>query len=276
VALLWTDSHCHLQEPLQDAGGLDGALRRALQAGVERAVCIGTDLESSRAAVELARRVDERRESGEELPLVRATVGLHPHDASDGLGPVAELLATEAGMPAGRRVVVGVGECGLDYYYEHSPREVQRDVFAAQVRLAARLSLALVVHTRDAWDDTIAILATEGLPDPTVIHCFTGGPSEAQRCLDLGAYLSFSGIVTFKNATELRQAALLCPLERLLVETDSPFLTPVPFRGKPNEPALVTVVGEAIAALRHEHVDALAAATHANAAHVYGLAPVAS
>ncbi len=267
---------------MQDPAALDAALRRALEAGVERVVCIGTGLETSLAAIALAEQVEQRRAAGEPLPLVRATVGLHPHDASDGLAPVAELLAAEmagrldvgVGDAAGG-LVVGVGECGLDYYYEHSPRAVQREVFADQVRFAATHGLALVVHTRDAWDDTLAILSAHGVPDPTIIHCFTGGPAEAARCLELGAFLSFSGIVTFKNAGEVREAARLCPLDRMLVETDSPFLAPVPFRGKPNEPALVTVVGEALAVLRNESVADLASATHSNAAQVYGLATVA-
>jgi TatD DNase family protein len=285
----WIDSHCHIQEPLQDRTGLDGLLGRAGQACVERVICIGTDLESSRAAVGLAQRVSGTRSGGLAgdgrggavggLPLVYATVGLHPHDAVDGLEGVAALLEELAGGAAGARTghrpgsLVGIGECGLDFYYEHSPREVQREVFAGQVRLANRLGLALVVHTRDAWDDTIAILRAEGPPASTIIHCFTGGPAEARRCLDLGAHLSFSGIVTFKNAAAVREAAQLCPADRLLVETDSPFLAPVPYRGKPNEPALVTVVGEAVAALRGVRPGELGVTTSANAERVFGLAP---
>jgi TatD DNase family protein len=146
--------------------------------------------------------------------------------------------------------VVAVGECGLDYHYDHSPRPVQRSVFASQVALAQQLGLALVIHTRESWDDTFAILRSEGVPDRTVFHCFTGGPTEARKALDLGAALSFSGIVTFPSAADVRDAARLCPLERLLVETDSPYLAPVPFRGKPNSPALVPVVGAAVAATR--------------------------
>ena len=130
---------------------------------------------------------------------VWATVGLHPHDAIDGVDTIAQLLTNPA------PVVVGVGECGLDYHYDHSPRPVQREAFAAQVRLARQLDLALVVHSRNAWEDTFAILATEGVPDRWVLHCFTGGPAEARRGLDLGGYLSFSGIVTFKSADDVRR-----------------------------------------------------------------------
>src|SRR5207247_8750451 len=130
------------------------------------------------------------------------------------------------------------------------PRDVQRRVFAEQVRLAHEHRLALVVHSRSAWDDTFVVLTAEGVPDRTVFHCFTGGPAEARRALDLGAWLSFSGIVTFKNADDVREAAALCPLERLLVETDAPFLAPVPHRGRPNEPAYVALVGAAVTGIK--------------------------
>jgi TatD DNase family protein len=188
-----------------------------------------------------------------------ATIGLHPHDAVDGVDSLDELLLREVGSAAGSDgrggaggspVVVGIGECGLDYHYDHSPRADQREAFARQIGLAHRHGLALVVHTREAWDDTLDILAAEGVPDRTVIHCFTGGPTEARRCLDLGAFLSFSGVVTFKNADPVREAAALCPLDRLLVETDTPFLTPVPHRGTLNEPSRVPLVGAAIAQLK--------------------------
>jgi TatD DNase family protein len=166
---------------------------------------------------------------------------------------------------------VAVGECGLDYHYDHSPRDVQREVFAAQIALAHEHDLALVIHTREAWEDTFAVLESVGVPDRTIFHCFTGGPDEARRCLDVGAYLSFSGIVTYPSAPELREAAVLCPLDRLLVETDSPYLAPVPHRGKKNRPALVAVVGEAVAAAKGAAPADIAAATWANAAAAYRL-----
>jgi TatD DNase family protein len=212
------------------------AIAPARAAGVTRLINVGTDEASSAAAVSLASREDG----------VWATVGLHPHDAVQGLSGVFALLESVGGSPS----VVAVGECGLDYHYDHSPRQEQRSVFASQVALAQQLGLALVIHTRESWDDTFSILGSEGVPERTVFHCFTGGPSEARKALDLGAALSFSGIVTFPSAGDVRDAARLCPLERLLVETDSPFLAPVPFRGKPNSPALVPVVGAAIAAAR--------------------------
>ena len=156
-----------------------------------------------------------------------------------------------------------MGECGFDYHYEHSPRGAQRLAFAAQVDLARRRGLTLVVHSRDAWDDTLDVLCAEGPPERTVLHCFTGGPAEARRCLDAGAYLSFSGIVTFKAADDVRAAAALCPLDRLLVETDAPFLAPVPHRGRENRPAWVAVVGAAVAEVKGMAPDALARASAA-------------
>jgi len=145
---------------------------------------------------------------------------------------------------------VAVGECGLDYHYDHSPRPIQRDMFAAQMALARRLDLTLVVHTRDAWDDTLDLLRAADRPEKIVLHCFTGGPDEARHCLDLGAFLSFSGIVTFKTADDIRDAAAVCPLDRLLVETDAPFLAPVPHRGQDNRPAFVPIVGAAVAEVK--------------------------
>ncbi|MGB9112616.1 MAG: TatD family hydrolase, partial [Acidimicrobiales bacterium] len=236
---------------------------------VGRIVCVGTDEVASREAVELARA---RAESGAE-PLTWATVGLHPHEASHGLEPVKRVLEQSVSHDRRPGSVVAVGECGLDYFYEHSPRDTQREVFAEQILLAKRFELALVVHTRDAWDDTIDVLTSEGVPERTVIHCFTGGPEEAKRMLDLGAYLSFSGIVTFKNAGRTRAAVTMCPADRLLVETDAPFLAPVPHRGHPNEPAFVAIVGAAVAELRDVDELELAKSSSENAARIFNLEP---
>ena len=225
---MWADSHCHI-----DFEGLgETAVGEARAAGVVRLVSVGTDADHSRAAIALAQSHDG----------VWATVGLHPHEASRSLEPLVPLLAAAK--------VVAVGECGLDYHYEHSPRAAQRESFAAQIGLARERGLALVVHSRDAWDDTFAVLDAEGVPERTVFHCFTGGPDEARRCLDRGAFLSFSGIVSFKGADDVRSAAAVCPPDRLLVETDAPFLAPVPHRGKANRPAWVVEVGRAVAAAR--------------------------
>jgi TatD DNase family protein len=215
---------------------------------------VGTDLDSSRAAIGIARF---------HAGTVFATAGLHPHDAKDGLDGIEALL--------GEPEVVAVGECGLDYHYDHSPRDVQREVFAAQIAMAHEHDKALVIHTREAWDDTFAVLAEVGVPERTVFHCFSGGAAEAERSLELGAHLSFSGIVTFPSADDLRAAASACPLDRLLVETDAPFLAPVPHRGKPNRPALVAVVGAAVAEVKRLAPEAVAEASWANATRVYGL-----
>jgi TatD DNase family protein len=222
-------------------------LQRARELGVERFVVIGTDAPTCEAATKIA----------SEFPDVWATVGLHPHDATQGVDSIVPFI--------GRDRVIAIGECGLDYYYEHSPRDVQMKAFAEQIALAKEHDMTLVIHTRDAWQDTFDVLDAEGMPSHTIIHCFTGGPDEARQCLDRGAYLSFSGIVTFKNATELREAAVLCPHDRVLVETDSPFLAPVPHRGRPNEPAHVGLVGTAIADLRGQDPAEFARQTTANA-----------
>jgi len=245
----WADSHCHVQ---YEGVGVE-AVEAARSEGVARVITIGTDTEESRKAVDVARQLDG----------VWATVGVHPHDATEGVEGIIPLL--------GERKVVAVGECGLDYHYDHSPRETQRSVFAQQIALALEQDLALVIHTREAWDDTFDILNSEGVPPRTVLHCFTGGPDEARRGLDAGAYLSFSGIVTFKGADDVREAVALCPLDRMLVETDAPFLAPVPHRGQPNRPAWVKVVGEAIAASTNVAAADIEGATWANTARVFGL-----
>ena len=275
AVVAWVDSHCHLQgEYGEQTGELDGVLARAGEAGVTTMVCVGTDARTSEEAVSLARALGEPGSpAAVDGITVRATVGLHPHEASAGVDGVVAVLdratagagGNGAGTGAGD-LVVAVGECGLDYHYDHAPRDAQRQAFAAQVELAAGRDLALVIHTREAWDDTFAILAEVGVPGRTVFHCFTGGPAEARRALDIGAYVSFSGIVTFRNADDVRQAAQLCPLDRILVETDAPFLTPVPHRGAPNEPSFVPLVGAAVAVTKGLPVAEVAAATTANAA----------
>ena len=258
---VWVDSHCHLGWVGEDGEGTDDdpetSIREARDAGVGALVCVGTDLESSARAVALAGR----------HPEVRATVGLHPHDASRLSAQWAELEALATGNPD---LVVAIGECGFDLFYEHSDPAAQEAAFRAQIDLAHRLDRALVVHSRDAWDDTFRVLVDAGVPARTVFHCFTGGPDEARRALDLGAYLSFSGIVSFKNADDVRAAAARVPLDRMLVETDAPYLAPVPHRGKPNRPAWVVDVGAALAAAAGIRTTELAAATRRNATAVFG------
>ena len=245
----WADSHCHVPWEGSDASAFDAA--RA--AGVARFITIGTGADTSRTAIEAAEANAD----------VWATVGLHPHDAKDGLENLPDPTSSDR--------VVAIGECGLDFFYNHSPADVQREIFAAQIARAREFDLALVVHTRGAWDDTFAILDSEGIPERTVIHCFTGGPEEARKSLDRGAYVSISGIVTFKNASDVRDAVRLVPLDRLLVETDAPFLAPVPHRGKRNEPAYVPLVGAAVAETKEISVADVEAATWANTAQVFRL-----
>ena len=257
MVLRWTDDHCHLgwdgDGPI-DPALVDAMVADAGSAGVDRLVTVGTDRARSADAVAAAAR---------HPGVVWATVGLHPHDATDGLDGLVDLL----GEPG----VVAVGECGLDYHYDHSPRDVQRRMFAAQIGFAHEHDLALVIHTREAWDDTFAVLDAEGVPERTVFHCFTGGPAEAEACLARGGHLSFSGIVTFTSADDVRAAAARCPLDRALVETDSPYLAPVPHRGRPNRPSLLPIVGEALAAAMGTTPEAVAEATWATAGRVYRL-----
>lgn len=234
----WADSHCHLH----DERIPQGAIEAARENGVHTMITVGCDRATSTAAIALAGRNED----------VFATVGLHPHDAAQGVDTILDLFGPD---------VVAVGEAGLDYYYEHSPRDVQRAVFASQIQLAHERSLPLVIHSRDAWADTFDVLDAEGIPERTVFHCFTGGPDEAAQCLRRGAHLSFSGIVTFKGAPEVQEAARLCPEDRLLVETDSPYLAPVPHRGKPNRPAWVADVGRFVAQLRDTPDSELARST---------------
>lgn len=280
----WFDSHCHLQEEFATeltpesegphATPLAGAVARAAEAGVTRMVCVGTGETTSAQAISLVREM-RHPDSVAVAEGVRlwATIGLHPHDAVQGVDSLDALLAEEVGGDPSPfdQVVVAIGECGLDYHYDHSPRPVQREAFARQIELANHYRLTLVVHTREAWDDTLDILRAAGVPERTIIHCFTGGPDEARRCLDLGASLSFSGVVTFKNAGEVREAAQLCPTDRLLVETDSPFLAPVPHRGTFNEPSRTPLVGASVAKVKGLPTATLAAVTTANALSMFSL-----
>jgi TatD DNase family protein len=250
----WLDSHCHLADADADA-----LVAEAEAAGVTTMVTIGCDRASSMEALAVA-----GRHRG-----VHATVGLHPHEARFGVATILDLFD-------GPVRPVAVGECGLDYHYDHSPRDAQREAFAAQVALANERDLPLVIHTREAWDDTFEVLDVEGVPGRTIFHCFTGGPAEAAQCLDRGAFVSFSGIVTFAGAPEVRDAAALVPLERTLVETDSPFLSPVPHRGKRNRPAWVPYVGARLAEIHGVEIDEIRAATRRAAASAFAFGGASS
>jgi TatD DNase family protein len=248
----WFDHHCHLT-PGEEAAAAVAAARAA---GVAALVVVGCDEASTADGLAVA---------AAHPAVVWATAGVHPHEARHGWAWLDAVLATGA--------VVAVGEAGLDYHYDHSPRAAQRDSFAAQIGLAHHHGLPLVIHTREAWEDTFAILDREGTPARTVFHCFTGGPDEASACLVRGAHLSFSGIVSFKAAADVAAAARLCPLDRLLVETDSPYLAPVPHRGKRNQPAWVVHVGAAVAAVKGLTPGEVQAATWATTTRFYDLDP---
>ena len=243
----WFDNHCHLSENPEEE------ILKARKALVAGFINVGTDFETSSEAIEKAKI----------LPDVWATAGVHPHEARKGIDGIEGLLEDSN--------VVAVGEAGLDYHYDHSPREDQKKVFAQQIELANKSGLPLVIHTREAWEDTFKILDSEGVPKSIVFHCFTGGTIEAKECLERGAYLSFSGIITFKKSESLRDAASECPLDRAMIETDSPYLTPVPFRGKKNEPANVVLVGQELAYLQDKSPEEIALATTQNALDFYGL-----
>ena len=251
----WFDNHCHLTSLKRDPAEV---VAEAAEHGIDHLLTVGCDLDDSAEAIDIASRFDN----------VWATAGVHPHEAepfealgADGPARLEALAEAD---------IVAIGECGLDYFYEHSPREAQRRVFEYQIDLANRLDQALVIHTRDAWADTFDVLDSCGIPPRTVFHCFTGGPDEAEQCLARGAYLSFSGIVTFKTADDLREAARITPTERTLVETDAPYLAPVPHRGQKNRPALVSVVGETVANIQNLTLPEMATASWENGKRLYG------
>jgi TatD DNase family protein len=251
------DTHCHLhllEEPAREV------VARARAAGVGHLVDVGVDLESSRRAAQNARSLEG----------VSASAGVHPHDAvtltPQVLEGLRELLSDER--------VVAVGETGLDYFRDHSPRERQHAAFAIHVRMALELDKALVVHCRDAFDDVLAVLEDEGPPGRVVLHCFSGDRRMAARAVQAGYYVSFAGTVTFRNAPQLREACAVVPLDRMVLETDSPYLSPHPFRGRPNRPERVAVTAATVAAVHGRPLEEIAAATTATAIRAFGL-PVA-
>jgi TatD DNase family protein len=229
------DSHTHLYDPVFDADR-DEVIRRAREAGITAVISIGCDLDTSRRAVELADR-DE---------MIFATVGVHPHEVKH----LNDAMLIELQKLAAHKKVVGYGEIGLDYYYLHSPKETQQREFRIQIGLAKTLGLPVVIHSRDAKSDTLAILKEEGAESVGgVMHCFTGDLEMARAAIEMNFYISFSGVLTFANAGALRDVARMLPLERILVETDCPYLSPVPNRGRRNEPAFVRHTVDALARL---------------------------
>jgi TatD DNase family protein len=253
------DSHCHLADEAF-APDLDEVIVRARAAGLHEALCIlsaGDEAEAARARGVRAR-----------WPAVRFAAGVHPHNAGSFAGRVADSVETTR-THVQAFAACGIGEIGLDYHYDFAPRDVQQAVFAAQVALARERRLPVIIHTREAADDTFAILK-EARGIHGVFHCFTGDTAMARRALDLGFYLSYAGIVTFPKASELRDTLKVVPADRLLIETDSPYLAPVPHRGKRNEPAFVGRVLESLAAVRGEAVADLEAQVGDNFVRLFG------
>ncbi len=252
-SILWTDSHCHLAMADFDADRL-AAIGRAKAAGVKRLVSVGTNPEDWEAAAALA---------SEES--IVATAGLHPHEASRWNQQVASELSVALGRPCVR----AVGEIGLDFHYDLSPRQIQTEAFAAQLAMVQERGLPPVIHSREAFAETVDVLRGQQWSAPVIIHCFTYGADKVRPFLDMGFCISVSGIVTFPRADELREATRLVPLDRLLIETDSPYLAPVPFRGKRCEPAHVAKTGEFVAGFLKMEPGELARVTSANAARLF-------
>jgi TatD DNase family protein len=257
------DSHCHLDFP-DFATELDAVVARARAAGIKRMVTISTRVNRHAGVLAIAER----------FPDVFCSVGTHPHYAHE------ELDVTAADLVARTRAekVVALGEAGLDYHYDNSPREAQEQGFRAHIAAARETGLPLVIHSREADDDTARILEEETGKGafPAVLHCFTGGPGLAQRAVALGHFISFTGILTFKNSQALRAIAAMLPAERILVETDAPYLAPGKFRGKRNEPAFVVETAKVLAEARGVSLDEIAQQTTANFFRLFAKVPRAA
>ena len=254
------DTHCHLADEVF-ADDLDAVVARAKEAGLTGAVCIL----AAGDAGETVRAGRVRQLWGH----VASAIGVHPHQAHEVAGKPGQAEAWIRDAAGADLAVCAVGEIGLDYHYDFSPRDVQREVFAEQLAVARAMALPVVIHTREADEDTFAMLAAEAQGLPGVFHCFTGGVGRARRALDLGFHLSLAGILTFPKATDLHEVAAFAPADRLLIETDSPFLAPVPYRGKRNEPAHVARVAARLAELRGATVETVVAQTTANALQLF-------
>jgi TatD DNase family protein len=245
------DSHCHLDFP-DFAEELDAVVLRARAAGVERMITISTQVRRGQNLVAIA----------EKYPEVSFTIGTHPHQAAEEAETDAEAIRVFAAHPK----CVGIGEAGLDYHYNYAPEAIAKKVFRAQIGLARELNLPLVIHAREADDDIAAILREEMAAGAfkAVLHCFTSSRALAETGVELGLYVSFSGVITFKNSTELRAIAADIPLDRLLVETDAPFLAPVPHRGRRNEPAFVVDTARALAEIKGVTAEEIGEVTREN------------
>ncbi len=245
-----TDSHCHLDDK-RFAEDLDAVLDRAAAAGVTCILTIGTGNGPP--------EIDRAILLADKYPQLYASIGVHPHDANKVTPQTYNDLQTLATHPK----VIAFGEIGLDYHYDFSPREIQREVFIEQLKLARAVNLPITIHTREAWDDTISILR-EHWSGPGIMHCFTGDPTQARQALNMGFHLSYGGVLTFKTAENVRESARITPPERLLIETDAPYLAPIPYRGKRNEPAMMVETARKLAEVRATTPDAIATLTTAN------------
>ncbi|MBI5300103.1 MAG: TatD family hydrolase [Deltaproteobacteria bacterium] len=246
---MWIDTHCHLAGEEFDADRTE-VLKRAREAGVQTIIVIGAGdgLEGNRHACALA----------EKTPSVYVAVGVQPHDAGKVPDDYIEIMKSTFFKGEGASKIVAIGETGLDYHYEHAPRDVQKKCFREQLKLAKTLALPVTIHSREAWEDTLRILKEEApFLKGGVFHCFGGGVEEAKEALELGFTISISGIVTFKKAEKLLEVVKFLPLEKIVIETDAPFLAPVPHRGKRNEPAFVVEVGKKIAEIKKISVKVL-------------------
>ena len=251
----YVDTHCHLDH--HEGLSVSEQVERARDAGVGLMVTIGTDMASSTQAVSTARRFAD----------VYACVGVHPNDAMEASPRVLEVIERLTEEPE----VVAVGETGLDYYRDHTTPAQQEAAFRAHIELARERDKTLVIHCRDAWEDCLKILEDAGPPERVVMHCFSGDAEVVRRCAEHGWFVSFAGNVTFKNAADLREAAAAVPAELLLTETDSPFLTPHPHRGKPNDPSYVPFVLETLAEAQQRPADELEQVVEANARRAFAL-----
>lgn len=253
------DTHCHLDH--HETVSVADQIRRARDGGVEVLVNVGTSMASSTRAVQTAIRNEG----------IWASVGIHPNDAMEATPEVLEVLSSLVR----HEQVVAVGETGLDYYRDHTTPEVQHHALVEHIRLAKEHDKTLIIHCREAWEDLLRTLKEEGPPERVVLHCFSGDVQVTRRCADAGYYMSFAGNVTFSNAGNLREAALEVPDHLLLTETDSPFLSPDPHRGKPNEPARVALVAQTLARVRGRDLEDLTAAVLDNARRAFALPPPA-
>ncbi len=250
------DSHCHLAAP-QFSHDVDTVIERALQAGIDRMVCIGDTIEESRGGLKLAEKYDH----------IFCTVGVHPHTSKDFMSTTPQELKT---LVSSSKKVKAIGEIGLDFHYDLSPRDVQKTVFRAQLELAKELGLPAVVHCREAVEDVWAIVSDVN-PTKIVIHCCTEKWEDVKRFVEAGHLLSFTGIATYKNAQVIRDCIKACPLSQMMIETDAPFLAPVPHRGKRNEPAFVVEIAKLVAELKGVSVEEIDRVTTENAVKFFSL-----